>query len=156
MLDKAVVRYEADDKHAVKSMRVVNDVAVSYDPGEASPWRGGVHYGAKYVTEKTAQDDADGFVHVVGADVSRRVTSAVDVGIRVEARQARGFETAYSAGPAVGWAPVSNTWVSVGYNIVGFHDRDFEEARYTRQGAYFTFRIKFDQTSLSQLSAFVG
>ncbi len=151
VLDKAVLRYEADDKAAVKSARVVNDLAVSYDG--ANQWRGGAHYGAKYVTEKMSGDDTDGFVHVVGAEVSRRMTPEVDLGVRVEARQARGFETAYSAGPAVGWAPVANTWVSVGYNIVGFHDRDFEEARYTRQGAYFTFRVKFDQTSLSD---FVG
>lgn len=156
VLDKAVMRYEADDKKAMKSMRLVNDIAVSYDAGEANPWRGGAHYGAKYVTEKAASDDADGFVHVIGVDVARRVTPAVDIGVRVDARQARGFETAYSAGPAIGWTPVANTWVSVGYNIVGFHDRDFEEARYTRQGAYFTFRIKFDQTSLSHLSDLVG
>lgn len=154
VLDKAVLRYEADDRNAVKSARLVNDLAVSYD-GE-SQWRGGAHYGAKYVTEKLSGEDTDGFVHIVGGEVSRRMTPEVDLGIRVEARQSRGFETSYSAGPAVGWAPAKNTWVSVGYNIVGFHDRDFEEARYTRQGAYFTFRIKFDQTSLSQLSDFVG
>lgn len=146
VLDKAVLRYEADDTASLKSMRVVNDLAVSYDG--ASDWRGGAHYGAKYVSEKLAGDDADGFVHVLGADVSRRMTPEVDLGIRVEARQSRGLETSYSAGPAVGWAPAANTWVSVGYNIVGFHDRDFEEARYTRQGAYLTFRVKFDQTSL--------
>lgn len=151
VLDKAVLRYEADDTAEVKSARIVNDLAVSYDGDSA--WRGGAHYGAKYVTEKLSGDDTDGFVHVVGAEVSRRMTPEVDLGVRIEARQSRGFETAYSAGPAVGWAPAANTWVSVGYNIVGFHDRDFEEARYTRQGAYFTFRIKFDQTSLSD---FVG
>jgi len=154
VLDKAVLRFESDDAASANSMRVVNDLAVSYDG--ASDWRGGAHYGAKYVSAKVAGDDADGFVHVVGAEVSRRVTPAVDLGIRVEARQSRGVETSYSAGPAAGWAPAANTWVSVGYNIVGFHDRDFEEARYTRQGAYITFRIKFDQTSLSQLSDFVG
>ena len=155
-----MLRYEADDKTAMESARIVNDLAVSYDG--ASQWRGGAHYGAKYITEKMATDDIDGFVHVVGAEVSRRMTAEVDLGIRIEARHARGFETAYSAGPAVGWAPATNTWVSVGYNVVGFNDRDFEEARYTRQGPYFTFRVKFDQTSLSQfsgmsqLSDFVG
>jgi hypothetical protein len=39
----------------------------------------------------------------------------------------------------------------VGWNIAGFHDRDFEEARYTRSGPYVTMRLKFDQLSLQSL-----
>ena len=39
----------------------------------------------------------------------------------------------------------------VGWNVVGFHDRDFSEDRYTRSGPYVTMRIKFDQLSLAGL-----
>ena len=39
----------------------------------------------------------------------------------------------------------------IGYNINGYRDRDFEDARYSREGAYVTFRLKFDQTSLGRL-----
>ena len=35
-----------------------------------------------------------------------------------------------------------------GYNIIGFEDRDFELARYSRSGPFLTFKMKFDQTSL--------
>lgn len=27
---------------------------------------------------------------------------------------------------------MNNTYIAVGYNVVGFHDRDFEASRYTR------------------------
>ena len=39
----------------------------------------------------------------------------------------------------------------VGWNVVGFHDRDFSEDRYTRSGPYVTMRLKFDQLSLAGL-----
>jgi hypothetical protein len=54
-------------------------------------------------------------------------------------------------GPNIGIKPFDNGWISVGWNLVGFHDRDFEEARYTRSGPYVTMRLKFDQLSLQQL-----
>ena len=39
----------------------------------------------------------------------------------------------------------------MGWNLVGFHDRDFQEARYTNSGPYLTMRFKFDQMSLQGL-----
>jgi len=45
--------------------------------------------------------------------------------------------------------PFKNANISLGYNIVGFEDRDFEESRYTRSGPFLTFKLKFDQQSLA-------
>lgn len=56
--------------------------------------------------------------------------------------------TSYSVGPSLGFSPGNGLWMSAGYNLRGFHDRDFEEARYTRQGPFVTMRMKFDQLSL--------
>ena len=62
------------------------------------------------------------------------------------------FDTiAYSGGPSVGITPFKNGYISVGYNVVGFADRDFEESRYTRDGPFITFRLKFDQDTFSSL-----
>ena len=47
--------------------------------------------------------------------------------------------------------PFKNANVTLGYNVAGFHDRDFEDARYSRSGAYVTFKLKFDQTSFQGL-----
>jgi hypothetical protein len=57
---------------------------------------------------------------------------------------------AFSGGPSAGVSPAQNVWISVGYNITGYRDRDFEADRYTRSGAYVTARLKFDQWSLGR------
>lgn len=44
--------------------------------------------------------------------------------------------------------PVKNANFIIGYNFNGYRDRDFEDARYSREGVYVTFRLKFDQTLL--------
>ncbi len=62
-----------------------------------------------------------------------------------------GGSVAYSGGPSIGIRPFENGWLSLGWNLVGFHDRDFDEERYTRSGPYVTMRLKFDQLSLQGL-----
>ena len=54
----------------------------------------------------------------------------------------------YGLGAEIGHMVAKNAWLSIGYNIIGFHDADFTEARYTAQGPYLKFRIKLDQDSL--------
>lgn len=46
---------------------------------------------------------------------------------------------------------MDNANITFGYNFAGFHDRDFEEARFSRSGVYVTFKLKFDQTSFAGL-----
>ena len=48
-------------------------------------------------------------------------------------------------GPSIGFSPFANAWVSVGYNLKGFEDRDFDDAHQTARGAYMVLRMKFDQ-----------
>ena len=55
---------------------------------------------------------------------------------------------AFSVGPSFGVSPADQLWLSLGYNVAGFRDPDFEAARYTRQGPYATVRLKFDQLGL--------
>jgi hypothetical protein len=45
-------------------------------------------------------------------------------------------------------SPFDNANLVLGYNLAGFRDRDFEEARYSRDGIYATFRLKVDQNTL--------
>ena len=52
---------------------------------------------------------------------------------------------AWAIGPSVGFTPFTNAWVSLGYNVRGFEDRDFADAHHTAQGPYLVFRMKFDQ-----------
>ena len=52
---------------------------------------------------------------------------------------------AASYGASVGFSPVTNLWLGVGYNLAGFRDRDFTSANATAKGWYLYLRMKADQ-----------
>ena len=45
----------------------------------------------------------------------------------------------------MGFSPISNLWLGVGYNFAGFRDRDFSSANATARGWYLYLRMKADQ-----------
>jgi hypothetical protein len=51
-------------------------------------------------------------------------------------------------GAEVGHLLKDNLWLSAGYNVTGFHDRDLSAENYTDRGAYLRVRFKFDETVL--------
>lgn len=81
-----------------------------------------------------------------GFDLRIAVGSHVEVGGRanVRANLAEGT-THFSIGPEVGISPVPDMLLTVGYNVTGFRDADFGEARQTNRGIYANVRLKFDQ-----------
>jgi hypothetical protein len=103
-------------------------------------------YGAKYVLDQFDGVDYSGYTDLLGLEWRYDVTRVVDVGFRAGTLHAWSANNyAYSWGPTIGVAPVENAWISLGYNFLGFRDRDFEAANYTAQGFYIQLRIKFDQ-----------
>lgn len=59
--------------------------------------------------------------------------------------------TRVAYGPQISLSPADNTVLSVGYTLGGYRDRDFAEARSTRQGVFASLRMKFDSDSFSAL-----
>ena len=142
----------------VTSRRIINSLSVNYTPIDADDGiftEAGEYsffWGSRYVFDKFGQDDVKGWSNVIGADVKFDLSETVDIGGQATARIGNDFDTiAYSGGPSVGITPFENGYISVGYNVVGFEDRDFEESRYTRDGPFITFRLKFDQNTFSSL-----
>lgn len=142
----------------VTSRRIINSLSVNYTPiaaddglfTEAGEY--GFFWGSRYVFDRFGQDDVKGWSNVVGADVKFDLSDTIDVSGQATARVGNDFGSiAYSGGPSLGITPFKNAYISVGYNVVGFADRDFEESRYTRDGPFITFRLKFDQESLGSL-----
>ena len=134
-----------------RSRRAVNSLAINYTPasgrGEVS-----LFWGARYVADRFGSDDIKGLSNVVGADLRFDLSDTLDIGLAGTVRHGLGARAvAYSGGPSVGFSPMENGWLTVGWNVRGFEDRDFEEARYTRTGPYVTMRFKFDQLSLQGL-----
>jgi hypothetical protein len=140
-----------------RSRRMVNALSINYSPnGAMGEWLDrsevSLFWGSRYLAERFGADDIAGWSNVVGADLRFDLSDTFDIGFAGTVRHGLGARAiAYSVGPSIGFSPVENGWMSVGWNITGFSDRDFEEARYTRAGPYVTLRFKFDQLSLQGL-----
>jgi uncharacterized repeat protein (TIGR01451 family) len=116
-----------------------------------------LYYGSKYVLDTYDGDDYSGYTDILGAEVRFDLSPRVDVGLRASVLHSWSQHTyAWAFGPSIGFTPFTNAWVSVGYNIRGFNDRDFESSHYTAEGAYLVFRMKFDQHSLGLDRAAMG
>ncbi|HEY0086628.1 MAG TPA: hypothetical protein VGB65_12060, partial [Allosphingosinicella sp.] len=140
-----------------RSRRMVNALSINYSPnGGMGEWLDrselSLFWGARYVADRFGADDIDGLSNVVGADMRFDLSDTLDIGFAGTVRHGLGARAvAYSGGPSIGFSPVENGWMTLGWNVQGFDDRDFAEARYTRAGPYLTMRFKFDQLSLQAL-----
>ncbi len=142
-----------------RSRRIVNSLSVNYSPYGGRGERGyfgrtelSLFWGTRYVSDRVNGDDVAGWSNVLGADIRFDLNDMIEVGGSATVRHGLGGNSiAYSGGPSIGIRPFDNGWLQVGWNLVGFHDRDFQEDRYTRSGPYVTMRLKFDQLSLASL-----
>lgn len=141
------------------SARVINSLSMNWSP---TATQADGHYlgrseiqffwGTRYVSDRVDQDDLKGWSNIVGADIRFDLNERVDFGIGGTLRQSTGGRAvAYSGGPSISVSPLKNGYITIGYNVAGFKDRDFSDARYTRTGPYITMRLKFDQNSLSAI-----
>jgi uncharacterized repeat protein (TIGR01451 family) len=142
-----------------KSWRIVNNFALNRVSGawgdndsleQRSEFT--VYYGSKYVLSRFDAQDFKGYTHLLGIEARLDLTTWLDLGVAGSIRhslEANNF--AFAVGPTIGVTPFANAWISVGYNILGFRDRDFEESRYTRDGFYIMMRLKFDQQTTQDL-----
>jgi uncharacterized repeat protein (TIGR01451 family) len=136
--------------------RVINNLAVNYRSGEEGAGHGlevSFYYGAKYVRGRYADEVYDGFIDVIGTEIRKDISAHFDIGFAGSMQHAwKDDAKSFSFGPSVGASPAQNVWITAGYNISGYRDRDFEDDRYTRQGPYVTMRMKFDQLSLGGIA----
>lgn len=142
------------------SRRLLNSLSVNWTPmdhrGASGAWleRGefGLFWGTRYNFEKFGADDVKGWSNLTGGDVRFNVSEHIDLGASGTVRVGTDADTInWAGGPTVTLAPMKNANITFGYNFAGFHDRDFEDARFSRSGAYVTFKLKFDQTSFQGL-----
>jgi uncharacterized repeat protein (TIGR01451 family) len=140
----------------VKSRRIINSLSVNYTPIDKDDGlfieRGeyAFFWGTRYNSDRYGPDDVKGWSNVIGADVRFDLSDFADVGASGTVRiGTNGRNLSWSGGPSVTVTPFENANITLGYNLVGFEDRDFENSRYTRSGPFLTFKLKFDQQSLA-------
>ncbi|MEG3174607.1 hypothetical protein U1872_00075 [Sphingomonas sp. RB3P16] len=140
--------------------RAINNLALNYRTGNEGVGHGFVataYYGAKYVRGRYADETIAGFIDVIGVEMRKDVGRHFDIGGNVSVQHAWTSKTlAYSAGPSIGVSPANALWVTAGYNVAGFVDRDFEAARWTRKGPYLTLRLRLEQSFLGAAARALG
>ncbi len=62
----------------------------------------------------------------------------------------------WGLGAELGYQVQESVWLAVGYNFMGFEDRDFREMEYTDRGLFIRVRFKFDERSFGWLAPEVG
>ncbi|WGL18476.1 OmpA family protein [Microbulbifer bruguierae] len=113
---------------------------------QRSQWS--LYYGAKYVQDNFDGIEYAGYTDLLGIEARYDLSEWMDLGLQASALNSWEAGThLYSFGPQLGFSPVRDGWITLGWNLQGFRDRDFEAARYTAQGPYLQLRFKFDQNT---------
>jgi len=112
-----------------------------------------LQYASKYVRATFDDQDFSGYTDLTGFDFRRGFTNKWDWGSHASVYHAYASDVIdYGFGLDVGYNLMDNLWISVGFNLAGFHDRDFAAARYTAQGPYLQLAMKADQHTLRQIA----
>ncbi len=145
-----IINEEHSPESRYSSARIINNSNLNYKITNKT--QASLKYGVKYVKETIDEKNYDGVVDLMGVEVRHDITQDIDISVFANRLHSYSIsQTDYSAGASVGMSPVKNMWLSLGYNIKGFSDEDFDRSHYTQKGAFVRFRMKFDQNSLRDL-----
>ncbi|MCG8434452.1 MAG: hypothetical protein MJA83_10510, partial [Gammaproteobacteria bacterium] len=148
ILDRLDLIYEENKSGNVDqtTSKIVNNLNINYLWSEQDQLS--IQYGAKYVRTNFDGDDFDGYTDLVGVEYRRDINPRWDVGFQASVLHSYNngaYDQSY--GVSVGRSFAKNIWVSFGYNFEGFREDDFSLSKYTAEGAFVKFRIKFDQNT---------
>lgn len=134
-----------------RSLRLVNSFSGSLHTADDRAELA-MFWGLRFSSTKLGEDDVQGLSNLVSLSGRLSLGSSFEFGAAVSARHSlEGRALVWSAGPEIGYAPVKGSVVTVGFNVAGYADRDFELERYTRSGPYVTARLKLDELTLAAL-----
>ena len=160
MTDRNVLGVGAGGGAFQATLRTINNAALNYRSGAEGEGHGTeltLYHGIKWVRGSFGADDYTGLTQVVGVELRRDLGRRFDLGVQGSVQHGISSHTmAFSAGPNVGVSPARDLWISAGYNVSGYRDRDFGQDRYTRRGPYVTLRLKFDRDSVGSLLGRAG
>lgn len=151
-------RYEHDTTNA--SAPIERDVSVFSSHANWQPQRGTIltgRYAAKWAVEDSLGVASSAFTHLVQARMTRDITAKWDAGVQASLIGDGTFSSRrYGLGAEVGYLLGENMWLSVGYNIFGFKDRDLGTDAGTDRGVFVRLRYKFDEDLFRFLRASGG
>ncbi|MEZ5499168.1 MAG: OmpA family protein [Steroidobacteraceae bacterium] len=133
------------------SARIVENLHMNWQAGPRDQL--GLQVGARYVESTFATERYSGTSTFAAADLRHDISPRFDAGLHLGALnswQSRLGE--YTAGADLGINVARNVWIAIGYNLLGFDDRDFSEARFTAKGPFLRFAVKADQDTFKDLA----
>jgi uncharacterized repeat protein (TIGR01451 family) len=113
------------------------------------------HYGLKYTQDQIDNKRYSSFIDTAGFELIHELNRRLELGFLgsfIHSYETNSIDE--SLGVYVGYNIFKNSWLGFGYNFSGFKDDDFSSLRWSQQGAYIRFFLKFDQESLEDLSKF--
>lgn len=150
-LAKYEYKLERDDSLS-EQRRQVHTVAVNANWQPTRETVFSARYAAKLALERSAGVPSRATGQLASGRVTHQIGENWDVGAVAQvlvsgANKARQF----GAGIEAGYQLRTNTWVSAGYNFLGFRERDLAGADATAKGLYVRLRMKFDERTLENL-----
>lgn len=126
--------------------RVINNFNANYQPRKN--WQLAFQFAAKSVKETINGLEYESVADLIGIETRYDLTRRWDVGVHSNVLHVWNVnQYDYSSGLSMGHVVAKNIWISLGYNLTGFQDEDFSKSRYTSEGAFLKFRMKFDQAT---------
>lgn len=129
--------------------RRIHVVSTHGDYRRSQPWMLSGQYAGKWVREKIDSTQQPYAAHLLSGRTGYDVTSRVDLGGLASVMWSGSDNRVRKAlGAELGLLIVENTWFSVGYNVTGFSDRDFDSVLSvdsTTRGFFMRLRVKFDE-----------
>ncbi|MEG9303450.1 hypothetical protein [Psychrobacter celer] len=119
-------------------------------------WNGNYHptrpltlsgrYAGKYTKFSADGISSDNTAHALYGRGLYDLTERWDIGLQAGTYwNEQADDISYMLGAEVGYSPMTNLWLSLGYNFMGFEDDDIAYDDSTQEGAYFRLRFKFDE-----------
>jgi hypothetical protein len=152
-LDRIDLIYEDSTAvgNAQRSWRLINNFNANRRLNESSQLS--LQYAFKYVRSEFGVQNFTGYTDLIGIDFRKGFRRKWDAGINTSTYHSyRSKVIDYGVGLDVGYNVLDNVWLTLGYNIAGFHDSDFTAARYTAQGPYLRISVKADQQTLKDIA----
>ena len=112
-----------------------------------------LQYAFKYVRSEFDDESYTGYTDLIGIDLRHGFNDRWDIGANTSVLHSWESDVMdYGFGVDLGFNVAENVWLSLGYNVTGFEDDDFEQARYTAKGPFLRFSIKADQRLLKNIA----
>ncbi len=129
---------------STKTDKLVEHLAINYLP--TVDWQIATHIGYKLTRTDISNNSFTTDTYLLGNETRYDLTPRWDIGAHYHVITTPDMGiTQDSYGLSVGVDIAKNLWLSMGYNVDGYTDEDFDANGYTAKGPFLKLRFKFDQ-----------